>query len=634
MKTCILGLLLGTVACYAQWADWEHILTGGSENASFLQDIFDNPLDLNTASRSELAELPWLSLSKAREIVTTRKKLGGFQSWDQLLNHDIFTATEIHFFQTVLTVSPPKKREIQLKGRHRLSFRKEKSKGNLQGDYAGNPFRAYQRIGFKLDNMQTGIVMEKDPGEASLHDFITGFLDIDLPALSARCLIGQFTMENGTGLHFSSPYRFGYSDHPIHNAKPHDHRLRPFLTTAENQGYLGVALQLRTPFQISLFHSQRKRAATLKNNKISSFYDEGYYRTALERSKRNAVKEKVSGCLVSYRFNPFTLSASFRQRNLSLPLLARSGLEYRGSFTGSARQSMSVYGRCDSPFPVFIEWVQTLGAAHALNSGFHWQNSNTQMILMYRHYKRASLSEYGAGLQNRSGNEQGIYWGILWLPCKRVKFSTYFDHALSRLPEARRPPFMPQTRWMGKIDVRLNPEWALAFRYKTKVSIPLTSITDRYGNSISLGRQQTNDQWRLALDGQLTDHFLWKIRLENHRHVSKAKTSNAILFTQSLHATFSAFRVITHGTLYDSPDFETRFYHYTYSVPGSFSLKMLYGRGAQTGFLFSWQPGRAFRLSLALTQTRYRDRFIHSSGLNEWSGETEHQIALQTKWQL
>lgn len=625
--------LFWTCPLSAQWANWEQIIASEGENSA-LQDLFDNPIELNQASKEDLLQLPWISEQKAEKILCTRTRLNGFQSWEELIVEGLFSHTEIAFFQQIFTLSPAKHTSSSLKGRHRLSLRRQKSRGELEDKFSGNRYRTYNRFDVKIgDHFQTGLIMEKDPGEASITDYITGFLDVSIPHLNSRCLIGQFTLENGTGLYYHSPYRYGYSDHPIHNAKPVHHRTRPFLATNENQGYRGIAVEFYRPFHITAIFSQRKRAATLENGQISSFYNSGYFRTESEKAKRNQVKEKIVGLLFSYPFEQFILSIGIRQTSTSLPFIFKKELEQTGSFSGSSRKSASVYLQ-GHKVPVFLEWTRTLGGRQALNGGCHWKQKSSQMVLVYRHYQRGAVSELGSGLANRSENEKGIYWGLLWHAKKKIKLSAYFDHSINTMPETRRPLLMPKTSWMGKIDYRINSVWALACRYKNNESYPLLSAKDPYGNRVAKSVTTNSDQWRFALDGTLTKSVLWRNKIEIHRSMIGQRRFNAILMSQSFDFHIRPLRIILHWTLYDSPDYSTRFYHYSFSVPGSFALKTLFGRGAQTGLLLYIRATDRFILTLSAIETCYRDRTKHGSGLDEWLGESEHQFSFQLKWQL
>jgi hypothetical protein len=617
----------------AQWADWEQIIASEGENSA-LQDLFDNPIEINHASKEELLQLPWISEQKAERIISTRTRLNGFQSWQELIAEGLFSHTEIHFFQQIFTLSPARHTSLTLKGRHRLSFRNEKSKGELQHKFSGNRYRMYNRLDIRVgDHLQTGLVTEKDPGEASITDYITGVLDVSIPHLNSRCLVGQFTLENGTGLYTNSPYRYGYSDQPIHNAKPMQHRTRPFLATNENQGYRGIAVEVYRPAHLTAIFSQRNKAATLENNRITSFYNSGYYRSETEKEKKNKVKEKIIGLLLSYPFEQFMLSVGIRQTSTSLPLTYKKELEQIGSFAGSSRKSASVYLQ-GQKIPIFFEWTLTIGGGYALNGGCLWKQKSSQMILVYRHYQRGAVSELGSGLANRSENETGIYWGLLWHSRQKIKLSAFFDHSINTLPESRRPLLMPNTSWMGKIDYRINPVWAFACRYKNKVSYPLMSEKDPYGNRVVKSVTTRSDQWRIALDGTLTKSVLWRNKIEFHSSMINRDRFNAILMSQSFDLNVKPLRIIVHWTLYESPHYSTRFYHYSFSVPGSFALKTLYGRGAQTGLLLYIQPTAKFLLTLSALQTCYRDRAKHGSGLDEWLGESEHQFSFQIKWQL
>lgn len=50
------------------------------------QEPVQEPININTASKEALCEIPYIGVSKARNIIEYREQHGGFKSVDELLN--------------------------------------------------------------------------------------------------------------------------------------------------------------------------------------------------------------------------------------------------------------------------------------------------------------------------------------------------------------------------------------------------------------------------------------------------------------------------------------------------------------------------------------------------------------------
>ncbi len=50
-----------------------------------LNQLRDNPLDLNRVTATELLQLPWLTPAMVREVIAQRDRVGRFRSIEQLL---------------------------------------------------------------------------------------------------------------------------------------------------------------------------------------------------------------------------------------------------------------------------------------------------------------------------------------------------------------------------------------------------------------------------------------------------------------------------------------------------------------------------------------------------------------------
>jgi competence protein ComEA len=68
-----------------------------------------HPVDLNTASENELAEVSDIGPQRARKIIEYRQKRGGFRSVDDLVNVEGFGGTLKDDLRNALTVSGSRK---------------------------------------------------------------------------------------------------------------------------------------------------------------------------------------------------------------------------------------------------------------------------------------------------------------------------------------------------------------------------------------------------------------------------------------------------------------------------------------------------------------------------------------------
>ena len=205
-----------------------------------------DPLNLNTATASDLTELQLLSALQVSHFMDYRNILGRLISIYELQSVPGWDIPLIQKLLPYITVTEPAFTKEKLlkrinKGNHYLVMRysrvMEKAKGYLVKDssrssYSGNPMRLMFRYKYQYKNLlQYGLTISKDAGEP-LFDKATGvdfysfhFFARNIGAIKAVAL-GDYTINMGQGLIHWQGLAFGKGA-TVMNIKRQEPALRP-----------------------------------------------------------------------------------------------------------------------------------------------------------------------------------------------------------------------------------------------------------------------------------------------------------------------------------------------------------------------------------------------------------------------
>ena len=166
-----------------------------SDFMDYLDDLRRNPVDLNSAAMDQLTSVPLISTAIAERIIEYRITHSSFSTKRELLKIDGFNEQIYSRVSQYFTARRKSKRDTKI-SKHKdqsnnfnADFRAifvqdllPKS-GFLNGKYLGSRFRNSNRLrlnyGARDFTIRSGIVTDKDPGETSHTDFISGFLSYE-----------------------------------------------------------------------------------------------------------------------------------------------------------------------------------------------------------------------------------------------------------------------------------------------------------------------------------------------------------------------------------------------------------------------------------------------------------------------
>ena len=198
-----------------------------------LDNYFNNPVNINTATNEQLSELRLLNILQISELVRYRKQYGNILSYFELAQIDGFDQQTIKSILPFVSFEPPEnenkftvKKALKY-GRSELIIRNFRNieqtpayttnSDSLLAEnkqYFGSPDRTYIRYRYKYrKNLSIGLTAEKDPGEALFgesqpngFDFYSYHFQLRDIGLVKNVIVGDYQFQAGQGLTFWSGF--------------------------------------------------------------------------------------------------------------------------------------------------------------------------------------------------------------------------------------------------------------------------------------------------------------------------------------------------------------------------------------------------------------------------------------------
>ncbi len=598
-----------------------------------LNQLAKNPLDLNRATETELAQLPWISPQSAAQIVAFRQKNGKFKKIEDISELGCLNPEALQYLSTFITIrSEQKIPSIKLETRQKISKKLKPSYGFQTGAYKGNAFKLYNRIRGYIGNLSVGVLTEKDPGEIKWNDHVATSLALDLPFYHSKILIGHFIVEHAQGLLFWSPYRTGPGISTMHIPKPRG--LEPFLSACEYSGFTGAAFSSRVgPLDILGFVHSNKIDASVEQDTITSLPKTGLHRNENEMLKQKRIRHAGRGLILRYKlWSPLKISMAWHKSAWSHPF--ESNVKSREQFNHGYSLSADY---TQHPFYIATETaIRHKKVASAAVLGY--QNQHFEAVVVCRNYSDHFSNECGTAFGVRSetiDNERGIYWGFKWSPQRGTIFSLWSDFFRQPMPTVRIPMPRYRANWQTCLQKKMKTVHLTA-RAGFKEEELFDQYADQWGNQEKKMLHQRKIQCRLQLDIfpkrniNLRSRFEYHYSGRNHWTLNTTeKLKPGFLLTQAMQLKSTHYSIWFQFTAFDALDYENRFYQFERDLPGTMCIKLLYGRGIRfyTRIRLSWKKN--FLFTLKFENTFYDHSDTIGSGYDKIESSSLSALSLQ-----
>jgi hypothetical protein len=609
-----------------------------------LLDLSENPLNLNAASAQQLESLPGLTLSDALTVVQLREELGGFTSLSQLrlagAGGDLLrTALKPFVYIPRVTAkrTAGQRTAVRFRSRHLRDL--QPRAGSTDGRFSGPSIKSYSRLLVTgSENAQVGLLVEKDAGEKFSNAFLAGFVRLAVPPFIPELILGDYTLDAGQGLVFWRAVQASKSSMSAGSRGKNMAGAHGYSSTDEFNFFRGasltheVALGGRSLSATFVFSKRSLSASTGGGGTITSFYQEGLFRTENELTKRDAVEEQlVGGRIVFSSRKGWEMGVSMYRSRYSHDV----SLDPEFGLTSAAVSVAGIDGKFGAgPWNTYAEVARSGPSALAgiVGTVLSLPEKGT-LSMAYRDYSPQFVNPHAHGFGDREGtrNEQGLFLGLSLQPSDWISVNAYLDLFRYPWPTATVPFPVTGRDLFLEGGVGWFPGVDLQLRYSATAVEQKKGTVDARGRTTSCIATWNRHKLRLKVRHTATTHLQLDASLEGTitgHDLDRSFERGGVAYQGVRYAT-QAFVGEIRMVVFDTDSYFSRLYEYENDLVGVFQNYALYGRGRRWYALIRWCPGRGVALSAKYSETIRDGVRSIGSGEMEISGDLDNRLSIQ-----
>lgn len=628
-----------------------------TELIELLEELANNPVNINRAGLDELAGVPGLNLQTARAIIAFRETTKPFESTPELLEVDGIGSVTFENIQPFVTVgkSADLRKDLYLNPRYWtnnsrfetlagyqqvLTPREGYSRPDSLGGYLGSPVKYNHRLRYRSDHISVNLTQDKDPGES-----LTGPTDFDYTSwhvaigdigLLENLIVGDFRVSYGQGLTLWNGGAFGKSSNIIGSAIKNDPGIRPYTSYQETNGFRGVAATVGRKFQMSGFYSNRGRSASVTEDGFVRFpSSSGFHRTKNESDRRLNLDQETIGGRVRYQ-TAYAIIGASGYHNLFNQTIEKGTQPYQ--LFGFEGRKFSAFGtdiRLNvGTATLFGEMARSSNGSFGGIAGTEIRIiETTDLALAYRNYARDFQSIFGSGFGEQSNpqNESGFFTGIRQQIGSKLELNAFIDFFSTHGPRFRNTRPTSGFDWLARLDFEPLPKFAVYLQVKAKSWDQEFDTLDTFGRETLLMGKETRFNTRLHMEYIVHENVRLRTRLDLVQYDETfATTSIGYLMYQDVRVTPSAnLTVDARITVFETDNFDSRVFQFENDLLYVMSNAMLFDQGQRSYIVIRYQPSYHFIFRMKAATTLYENRQTIGSGLDQIRGSRKTDLGLQ-----
>lgn len=659
ISTLLLPLVLmaQTIGKTHPWEDdFEQWTTlDDSENGSWeelyetLCDLEESPLNINTATREQLQQLPFLNERQIEDICAYLYQYQQMQTLGELAMIPSLDFTTRRLLSHFVTAGEkpqrgwPSMTDIFRQGRHelfadgRIPFYQRR--GDKQG-YLGEPYAHRFRYSFRhSDRVRFGITGAQDAGEPFFskhnpwgYDFYSFYVDVRHIGVLQQLTVGRYRVSTGMGLVLNNQFSVGklMSTNTAGNA---GNVVRPHASNYDGDYLQGAAATLQAGRHVSVtaFASYRGIDGTLDNQgDITTIVRTGYHRTPSEMDKKNNSHETMVGSHISYAGGGFRLGATAAYSHLDRELRPDTSTPYRRYYpAGNDFWNISAdYGYTAHRISISGETATGHGGGLATVNSVNLQAADRlTLTLLHRYYaaKYQALHASSFSEGGRTQNEHGLYLGARWNPSDHLLLQAYTDYA--HFGQPRYIASDASNVWDNMVQASISHgscSWTARYRlrYRQRDNSERTALVNQWEQRGRLaftydgGWLKSTTQADLAHSQYEGNSFGWMVSERINAQVGE-------------HVQLAASVGYFH-----TDDNDSRIYTMEPGLLYRFSFPSFEGEGLRTTFVTRLDATSRLTLIARIQSTNYFDRHHISSGLQQIDHSSMTDLQLQVRWKF
>lgn len=658
-------LLIGCITCILctsihaqQHTTWENYIeqNGLAEEleSTSLEDLYDeladlaaSPINLNTATRDQLEQLPFLTTTQINDLMQHLYRVGAIRTWGELIMADVIDPQTVRLLQSFTFLGEATESRQRLIWQQLARYGKHEAVGYLKipcyerrGDdqaYQGQPYKHWLRYTYNYgQDVKVGVVGAQDAGEpffrspnSAGYDYYSFYLQLRSRGRLRSLVVGRYRMRLGAGLVLNTNYRYGKLT-ALNLLTRTTTQLTGHSSRAEANYLQGAAatLALSRHLDLTAFVSHRAIDATLNadSSTVATLLHTGYHRTQSEIDRKHNTRQTLAGAHTALHYGALQVGITALYTAFDRPLAPNTHTLYRRHApSGSHFHNLSLsYAYTAGRFTLSGETAtDNHHAVATLNQLSFASTSRLSLMAVQRFYSYRYHALFGRsfGENTEVTNESGIYMAARWNAARHLQLSAYTDYAY--FPWPRYGTSQSSHSWdhsASALYTRGNLSWQLRYRIKT--------------------RQRDNES-HTALANHTTHRL--QTYLSTHWGGIEAKTQAQVVYSrydidswgytlgQQLGYRHSDFQLWGSLTYFHTHDYDSRIYTYERGMRYTFSYPSFYGHGIRYMLQGTVPLGRHLSLTAKAGITDYFDRDHISSGQQQIDRSSQTDIELQVR---
>lgn len=669
---CVLISYTGVNISAQTWVEWEEQVADEQdivywqERYEEMSELIEHPFNINTITKEQLEQLPFLSDKLIENILYYLYKYGPMVSKKELLGIEGMDWQTRRLLEKCVYVGEAEDEKSKLRWRNIWKYNKQelftrvdiplnKKAGYADYDpeilekspnkrYYGDPI--YNNIRYRFRYRQqlfAGLTAEKDAGEPFFrlfnkkgYDFYSGYLFLQDVKRWKAIALGHYRVSFGYGLVINQAFSMGKSA-SLYIMNRMGRGLSKYTSVGE-YNYLqgaGATYRLSERWNISAFYSFRKQDANVENMFITSLKTDGYHRLRKDVEKMNTVSNHLAGSNLSYNgkhvefgltavYNIFdkVLNPDYRKYNRYYPRgkdFFNAGVNYKFFF-----RRMVFSGETA---------VDRQGKIATINMLSYSPTVNTTFLLMNRYFDKRYQALYANafGENSRIQNEAGIYIGLETKLLNKIRLLYYTDFFYFPYYRYR----VDKEKTMGieeRIQISYSPINSLSMLIKYSYKNKAQNYTSSQKTKFVLPYMRHRLHYQLSYS--LNEQTVFKTMAEYIRtSYYKREYSNGLMIGGSAKVGFTGFpfRASVSGAWFRTDDYNSHIYMYEPGLLYAFSMNSFYGKGTRLAVNLRYDCNNWLMIQGKWGWTHYTDRNRISSGPEEIMGNNKADLQFQLR---
>ncbi len=634
-----------------------------------LEAYLNNPIDVNHISGNELELFQFLSPLQKSAFSEYLSDHGPILSLYELQAIPHFDLPTIKTLLPFVKLNPSKSEQVskilRTPGRSQLilrwSWTTQQKKGFLKDEfgnsrYAGDRNALYLRYRYTISNkVSFGFTAEKDEGETFFKqdnkqgfDFYSAHLLFqNLSGRIKTMALGDYSISMGQGLVQFNGFSTRKSPMTL-SIKRAGRPLKRYSSVNEADFYRGgaVTLALIDKLDLTAFFSTKRRDANLDEPQdvpddeassafVTSLQSTGKHRTIAEIADENAIRQNAMGGILKWKSRRSSIAINLLYNSLTKSLDRNPSLYNQFYFNGNKLFNGSIdYSQTWRNYHFFGETaISGNGAFASVNGLLVSLDPKIDISILHRHFQKEYQALNAKPFSETSGarNETGIYLGLEFRPNSNWIVNAYFDQWKHKWLRFRTDAPSIGQEWLVRITYRQRKKMEAHFQLKNEVkSENLDSEDGRFDRVFP----KQSFQGRIHLSYKLNKNLEWRSRFyagftkKNENRLDGIALYQDIKYKSlGIPISFSARFVI-----FDTDEYDIRFYAYENDVLNSFTVPAYYDRGSRFYFLMAYKTRAGITLEGRIGRTYFTNEKSIGSGNDEINGPAKTDIKIQLRW--